>query len=383
MNIFDRNPIFKPDYDRSILSLSNSLLKHYGVKTKYKTLPKLDKALSKNYKNVVFMIFDGMGVDLLKKTLFPTSFLRQFMCQEISSVFPSTTAAATTTFYSGLPPVSHGWLAWACYFKEYDKVIELFLDTDHYTKEKLEIPPVSQDILHFEHIFEKIKRQTKRKVSVSEVAPIFKSNGVDSLDALCQHVEEITKREGRQFILTYWSEPDYESHSSSPYAPQVKTIVKEINKKVKTLTQHLEDTIIIISSDHGHLPVKEAVYMDDIPQMADCLAHPLSMEERVCSVFLKKGKKDLFLKLFKQYLAKDFILMTKRDALGKGLFGCGKQHRKVNDFVGDFLVISKSYSSLRQNRNGFQFKGAHAGLTRKEMKVPLIIVEKNCRNKQH
>lgn len=383
MNIFDRNPIFKPDYDRSILSLSNSLLKYYGVKTKYKTLPKLDKALSKNYKNVVFMIFDGMGVDLLKKTLLPTSFLRQSMCQEISSVFPPTTAAATTTFYSGLPPVSHGWLAWACYFKEYNKVIELFLDTDLYTKEKLKIPPVSQDILHFEHIFEKIKRQTKRKVSVSEVAPIFKSNGVDSLDALCQRVEEITKREGRQFILTYWSEPDHESHSSSPYAPQVKTIVKEINKKVKTLTQHLEDTIIIISSDHGHLPVKKAVYMDDIPQMADCLAHPLSMEERVCSVFLKKGKKDLFLKLFKQYLAKDFILMTKRDALGKGLFGYGEQHRKVNDFVGDFLVISKSYSSLRQNRNGFQFKGAHAGLTRKEMKVPLIIVEKNYRNKQH
>ena len=60
-----KNIIF-PDYEHSILNLINSILKHYNVKTKYNSLPVLEKELEKNYKNVVFIILDGMGEHILK-----------------------------------------------------------------------------------------------------------------------------------------------------------------------------------------------------------------------------------------------------------------------------------------------------------------------------
>ena len=50
-----KNTIF-PDYEHCILNLINSILKHYNVKSQYNGLPKLEKELSKNYKNVVLII---------------------------------------------------------------------------------------------------------------------------------------------------------------------------------------------------------------------------------------------------------------------------------------------------------------------------------------
>lgn len=38
-----------PNYDRSILSISSSILKNYDVKSNYKSLSELDNILSKKY----------------------------------------------------------------------------------------------------------------------------------------------------------------------------------------------------------------------------------------------------------------------------------------------------------------------------------------------
>ena len=57
--------IIYPDYNNSILNLITSVLKHYNVETKHNSLEKLDKILEKNYKNVVFIVLDGMGEHIL------------------------------------------------------------------------------------------------------------------------------------------------------------------------------------------------------------------------------------------------------------------------------------------------------------------------------
>ena len=123
--------IFFPDYKNSILALSNSLLKKYGVKTKHPSLKSLDQKI-KPYKNVILMIFDGLGMNILNQHLKENDFLRKHLFQELSSVYPPTTVAATTSIHSGLAPIEHGWIGWMQYFKEYDRVIELFRNTDAY-----------------------------------------------------------------------------------------------------------------------------------------------------------------------------------------------------------------------------------------------------------
>ena len=112
-----RSKLLYPNYDHSILGIPNSLLNYYGAKAHHTSLPILDKLLKQNYKNVILIILDGMGMDMLQHNLSPLSFLRCHIKTKISSVFPSTTTVATTTYYSGLTPIEHGWLGWVPYFK--------------------------------------------------------------------------------------------------------------------------------------------------------------------------------------------------------------------------------------------------------------------------
>ena len=92
----------KPDYQNSILNLVNSILHNYGAPHRYTTLPEADEILKKDYRHVVLLVLDGMGVSVLERFLPEESFLRSHFQKEISSVFPPTTVAATTTLESGL-----------------------------------------------------------------------------------------------------------------------------------------------------------------------------------------------------------------------------------------------------------------------------------------
>jgi hypothetical protein len=122
------------------------------------------------------------------------------------------------------------------------------------------------------------------------------------------------------------------------------------------------------------------VYIDEYDGVVDCLQAPLSIDERVSAIFLKEGAEQKFKQLFEQYFSKDFILIKSDDALAQNLFGKGVIHPKVKDFLGDYLIISTSTKSLRQRLPNSapepKLKGAHSGLLKKEMLVPLILIKR-------
>ena len=60
-----KDNIVLPDYENSILNLINSILHYYHVETKYKGIDVLDKRLERKYKNIVLIILDGMGENIL------------------------------------------------------------------------------------------------------------------------------------------------------------------------------------------------------------------------------------------------------------------------------------------------------------------------------
>lgn len=67
----------KPDYQNSILNLVNSILHNYGAPHRYTTLPEADEILKKDYRHVVLLVLDGMGVSVLERFLPEESFLRR------------------------------------------------------------------------------------------------------------------------------------------------------------------------------------------------------------------------------------------------------------------------------------------------------------------
>ena len=121
----------KINYNECLTNLSCSIRRYYGLDYKHSTLDYIDKLLEqKSPENVVVILFDGMGSRILDRVLDNDSFLIQNKYKDITSVFPTTTTAATTSVLTGLDPVEHGWLGWDMYIKPIDKTITLFLNTE-------------------------------------------------------------------------------------------------------------------------------------------------------------------------------------------------------------------------------------------------------------
>ncbi len=370
--------IVYPDYQNSILNLSNSILKHYGITPQYPTLDKLDTALAKGYKNVVLIIYDGLGTTILKNHLPQNAFLNRHIKKTITSVFPPTTAAATTTYYSSLPPIKHGWLGWSLYFKNRKQVIELFTGKDFYTQQPTDLNAWQE--LPYTTLGHKIQEATNGAVKTHKIFPAFINGTAHSVKEQCEQIVQICQNSDRNFILSYWNEPDSTMHAEGTRAPSVTKIIGNINQTVKKMCTKLSDTIVIISADHGHMDSMGQVIINDYPELLDCLARPLSIEDRAASIAVKPGMNAQFEAAFNKYLSNDFILLSQEDVLTRNLFGQDIATEDVKEFIGDYLVIAIGTKGLVQHVENMAkthlLKGIHAGLTDDEMLVPLILIEK-------
>ncbi len=372
------NPIKLPQYNNSILSVSASLAQYYGIKTSYKTLAVLDKELEKDYKNIILFVCDGLGVNVLEHHLPFDSFLRVNQCDTISSVFPPTTAAATTSVLSVKTPIEHGWLGWACWFEQYQKCVELFLGTDLYTGEKVPFFDSGFNQMPYDSLWTMISHHNQ-DVQAQVVYPDkIARNGLKSLHQMTVRLQDITRQGGRQFVYAYWQEPDSSSHKNGPYHSIVQKKVGVINKRLKKMVSQLEDTLLIVTADHGHIEINGYIYINDCGRMVDCLLKPLSIEDRCVSCFVKSDMKEIFEQEFQHYLSQDFLLLTREQVLSAHLFGEGVKHTLTDDMIGDYLLIGITDKCLVQKmphgRDFFICKGAHAGLTQDEMTVPLILI---------
>ena len=78
-----------PNYDDSILAITSSILKNYGIDSPYPSMKDVDQELSKKYKNVFLWIIDGLGHYNLESLYEPSDGIRKWEVRLISSIYPS------------------------------------------------------------------------------------------------------------------------------------------------------------------------------------------------------------------------------------------------------------------------------------------------------
>lgn len=374
-----------PDYNNCITGIPSSILQHYGAQPDHGTLDLLDEALNKKYKNVLFIIYDGMGVDMLEDNLPEKAFLRQNIRSRITSVFPSTTVAACTAYYTGKTPIEHGWLGWSLYFKEYDKQIDVFTEREARTGDPSGYENTANTFMPYESIYSKIEKSCGVKTYSIYPRGIDRESepetvlGYDSLGGMQREIKRLCSTDEPKFILAYHNEPDHLSHRNGCRSGKVRRNLKKIDRKTAAMCRRLKDTLVIISADHGHIDVDKDVFLEDIPELSECLLRPPSIESRAVSFFVKPGTSEKFREAFNHKLGDEFILFSRDEVFDKQLFGTGEPHPKSLDFIGDFMAAAKGTSLLRyripEQKVNIEFLSHHAGLTSAEMYVPLIIIE--------
>lgn len=356
-----------PNYEQCLTNLTNSILNYYGFETYHSTLKEVDEELKKDYKNVVLILYDGMGASLLKRNLKEDDFLNKHKVMDIHAVFPPTTTASTTAVLSGKNPNEHGWLGWDLYFKSIDRVVTMFLNTYKDTDEQVSDTSISTETYPYESIIEKINT----KVNAVGLFP-FKDTHYEDLYDMHNQIEEICKNDKRNFIYAYYEDPDHTMHQSGTDSKDTLDVFELINKETEKLCNKLEETLVIVVADHGHLNA-EAITLKDYPDVFECLERDVSIESRACSFKIKEEKKTQFEELFEKYFKEDFILLAKQEVIDKQIFGTGKNNDHFEEVVGDYLAIAISNKYFRYDENSVFLKSMHAGITEDEVLVPLII----------
>lgn len=375
-----------PDYNNCVLNLINSILKHYNVNTDYNGLTLLNPILNKNFKNIVLIILDGMGNNLLHEVS-PNNFFENNKLGKITSVCPSTTTAALNTYYSGRPPIETGYIAWSQYFKEYGRALDMFPRTDSYTGTLYDHS--SSDVfemLDYKNIFQQIE-DSNPKIRTYEINPTYCESRAkrcikaNSIDVMCDDIESLCKNMNNNFIFAYSDYPDKLLHRYGCSSTEVAEFILNAEASIESLAKHLygTNTLLIISADHGHNDIYTSYNIMELTEINECLIMPPSFESRAITFWVKEDRKDKFEKIFRQKFKDEFILFTKEEFLSKKLLGNGVQHKKIDDFIGNYIAISISNSIIKLqtalSSEKYEKLSTHCGFTENEMIIPLIVKE--------
>ncbi len=363
-----------PNYENSIMNVSNSILKYYNVKNRYPSIEVLDEELQKGYNHVIYILLDGMGVNIIKKFLNKDDALNKHIKREITSVFPPTTVAATDAVLSATPPIVNGHLGWVQYFEKEDTNLIVFQNSDFYNKDLILKEDLRAKYLSFKRIGEQIKAQNSNVIT-NEFFPDFIENGSKSFNEEIERVLLVTHNTDKSFNYLYWTQPDLVEHQTGIYSDETKTILTNLNNDFTELIENInDDTIVICIADHGLTDIKPLPLFDN-KKLISLLKRLPSIEPRAMNFFVKEGETKKFKTCFDQAYSKYYKLYTKQEILDSKLFGEGEKHQLIDMFLGDFIALAtdKYMFSLNKEKS---YVAHHAGMSEDEMMVPLIVYSK-------
>ena len=360
----------KNDYDNTLTNIAASVQKYFGVEPAHGSFSGLDEILQKYCpEKVVVVLLDGLGANNLKRLLPKGSFLRNNLLYELTTVFPATTAAATTSLRTGLNPSEHGYVGWTAYIKPIDKVITLFANSEKGNDDEVcgEFLEVKDGLLSIKTVSEQICENGDGEAV--EVLP-FGEETYDGFDAMLEQIEFEAGKPGRRYIYAYDEEPDTTMHEKGPHSVSVRELVVERDTKLAKLTKRLHNTLLIVLADHGHIKTR-TLYLKDYPDILELMTHKTSVDQRAAVFKIKKGRKRKFEVLFKKYFGKYYDLFDADEVRRSRLFGDGAQHALFESELGDYLAIAKSNVAITAPGDHYHVSH-HAGYTDDEVMIPFI-----------
>ena len=375
-----------------LLNLVQSIAQACGGPRRYPELTALTASTLGQARHVVLLIADGLGQSLLD-TLPPDSALRRHWRATLTSVFPSTTAAAITTCLSGLAPAAHGLIGWHVQQGSPARTLAVLPLTAREAQRspgQEELPALLPELFPYPTLFQQLARPSwvlsPRSIAFSPFnrwhargATIQAHDGIDDL------VEQIVKRlsEAREarYIYAYYPDLDSLAHRHGWRSAEVAAALSALDAAFARLVEQTQglDTGLVLTADHGFIdaPPEHHISLDDHPDLAALLAHPLSGEQRVAYAHLKAGSQATFAHYVRAHLADGIDLYQSGDLIDAGCFGPPPHHPQLRQRAGDYTLVMRENWTIKDwlpNEKRYRLIGVHGGTSPEEMRIPLIAV---------
>lgn len=340
-------------------------------------------------RNIVLLVIDGLGHDYLTAAGSGGA-LHRHLRARLSSVFPSTTATAVSSFLTGVGPQQHALTGWHMWLRELGCLAATLRFRPRHGGE-----PLSKDGIAPRSVFTAEPMFDRLAAASYVVSP---GNIIDSdynvahcglaqrrpykeLPELFSAVAEIVRsgRE-RQFIHAYTYEFDATAHSFGCASAELKQKFRQIDAEFARFLDEIagSDTLVIAVADHGFIdsPKSACIELEDHPQLAQMLVLPLCGERRVAYCYVEPGQGGAFEHYVQTRLDHCADLYRSADLIAQGWFGLGRANPRLAERVGHFTLLMKDDYTIKDWIPGeprYLTMGVHGGVSAAEMHVPLIV----------
>ena len=388
-----------PDYTGYCIANLPSLIGFMlGVNESSSATAELGKQFD-GYERIVFLILDGFGYRKAQTLFqeFPNSALRRLGesgCQvPLTSVYPSTTVAALTSLSTGLTPLEHGMIGYRLYLRETASITNMIRFTTHGNSRPDSAFAIGLDpeTLVPQHTFH--EQLDIHGISSHAVLPGYIANSglskalyrgcanmhssVSLPDMLVRTRKILQESKGKTFISLYWPGLDSVGHVLGPDSASYHDEFCAVDGAIgRGLMGQVEDTLLVVTSDHGFVPMKPDDYLllnSEFDADRALLMPPVG-EPRASYLFARDGSKAAIRDAFVKPRDDGLVCVESRELVESGLLGINTPHPEIANRIGDLaLLATGSGGTFQDYPDAALLRGMHGGLTEDEMLVPLII----------
>ena len=373
----------QPDYSGGgLLNLMASIVEACGGRALHPGLK--DFSLGEP-RNLVLLIVDGLGDNYLMRRGGELAARRR---RALTSVFPSTTASAITTSYTGCTPLEHGLTGWFTYFGEAACVAASLPFRSRGDMRPLAARGVRPDEIYLRpSIFQQIPIRSvvvTFKDIVDSEYNVHHCRGAEriayeTLDELVAGVESAAKSgTERKFIYTYWPLYDQTSHRFGCESREAAAEHEKIDAAFAGLCRRLAgtDTALLATADHGFLDVPPEDSLELPSSLASQLRFPLCGERRIA--YCHVHAPDDFMRKAKDWLGERADVVPSKKLLEEGWFGGGTPHPRFAERIGDVALVMRNRYTVKDwvaGESRHLHIGNHGGPSEDEMLIPLVMEE--------
>lgn len=380
-----------PDYNSGIVNLQRSVIAACGESPgdTYAELAALPSAELRGCRHVVVLVIDGLGFRYVTDKG-AGGVLASHLRARLSSVFPSTTASAVTSFLTGVAPRQHAVTGWFMRLERDGQVIAPLPFTTRLEDIALEGCGVAPEaVFHCEGLFAQLNVRTHLVYPAHLLDTVYsrkhraraQPHGFVSLSGLFATLGELLKARERSYTFAYWPEFDSLSHRYGNGSANVHAHFAVLERELERFLQRAEGlgVALVVTADHGFVDVapETCVHLDDHPELARTLSAPLCGEPRAAYCYIENGAGDDFETYVRERLASCCAVERSEALVANNFFGIGDTNPALLSRIGDYTLLMKDRFVIKDRigaeEPGFPHVGVHGGLSADEMHVPLVV----------
>lgn len=320
--------------------------------------------------SIVLLVLDGLGWAQLEGHRASTPELSRMIGGPVTTVSPSTTAAALTSLATGMAPAQHGVVGFR--IRTDDTVLNVLRWQVPYGRRAPDPFSVQRHTAFLGRPVPVITKKEFRKTGFTE-AHLRGSRffGWSTVSVLVEHCRRLVGHDER-FVYAYYPGVDTVAHEfglhDEYYLAELAYADELVGRLLDALPSH---ATLVVTADHGQVHVGDRW----IP------LHPLREMYKLCAgegrfryLYAKKGASAELLEAARDEFGHQAWVFSRDQLLDEGWLGPGPVIASIRRRIGDVILAPRDPVAFVDPDlpNEANLVGAHGSLTPDEMFVPLL-----------